>query len=106
MTLDGLDYIQQNIIKDTYCTEEVEPRKRRFANPEMRIKEEGGLQRLEYINFPNSLHSNSVTFIVQSVVSTFPDLKSRRKGIPVWSQMKEYVIAVSKNKYPSLEKKS
>lgn len=80
------------------------PRKRRFANPEMRIKEEEGLQRLEYINFPNSLHSNSVTSIVQSVVSAFPDLKSRRKGVPVWSQMKEYVIAESKNKYPSLEK--
>ena len=40
------------------------PRKRRFANPEMRIKEEGGLQRLEYINFPNSLHSNAETSIV------------------------------------------
>lgn len=82
------------------------PRKRRFANPEMRIKEEGGLQRLEYINFPNSLHSNSVTFIGQSVVSTFPDLKSRRKGVPVWTQIKEHVIAESKNKYPSPEKTS
>lgn len=82
------------------------PRKRRFANPEMRIKEEGGLQRLEYINFPNSLHSNSVTSIVQSVVTTFPDLKSRKKDVLVRSQMKEHVIAESKNKYPHPEKKS
>lgn len=68
------------------------PRKRRFSNPEIRIKEEGGLQRLEYINFHNSLRSSSDTSIVYSVVSAFFHLKSRRKVVPMWTQMQEYFI--------------
>lgn len=61
------------------------PRKRRFANPEMRIKGEGCLQRPEYINFCNSLHSNSKTSIVYSVATAFLDLKLRRRSVPVWN---------------------
>lgn len=57
--------VQQNVIKDMYSTGEVEsPGKRRFTNLEMRIKQEGGVQRLEYINFHNSLHSNLETSTV------------------------------------------